>query len=84
MPHGCWPGERTSKIVKERLGHGSIISTEKYLHALPDSQDTALTALVAVRGGTKHVGHDLVSTGLSDVAVDDLIRVLTSLKAVPI
>lgn len=83
--HASWllAGGADIQIVKERLGHGSIITTEKYLHALPDSQDTALAALAAVRGGTKRVGPASLSTGLSDVDVDDLIRVLTSLKAVP-
>ena len=37
-------------MVKERLGHGSIRTTEGYLHALPGAQDAALTALDAVRG----------------------------------
>ncbi len=35
--------------VKERLGHGSIITTEKYLHTLAETDDTALTALASIR-----------------------------------
>jgi hypothetical protein len=35
--------------VKERLGHGSIITTEKYLHTLAETDDTALTALATIR-----------------------------------
>jgi integrase len=28
--------------VKERLGHTSIATTEKYLHTLPDADDSTL------------------------------------------
>jgi hypothetical protein len=35
--------------VKERLGHGSITTTKKYLHALPHADRAALTALDAIR-----------------------------------
>jgi integrase len=37
------------QVVKERLGHGSITTTEKYLHTLPDADDTALDALANIR-----------------------------------
>ncbi len=37
-------------MVKERLGHGSITTTGKYLHALPHAGAAALNALAAVRG----------------------------------
>ena len=37
------------QTVKERLGHGSIITTEKYLHTLAETDDTALVALASVR-----------------------------------
>ena len=37
------------QTVKERLGHGSIITTEKYLHTLAETDDTALTALASIR-----------------------------------
>ena len=35
--------------MKERLGHGSISTTERYLHTLPDADDTALDALTKIR-----------------------------------
>jgi hypothetical protein len=38
-------------VVKERLGHGSLRTTERYLHTLPDADETALDALARVRGG---------------------------------
>jgi integrase len=37
------------QIVKERLGHGSIVTTQKYLHTLPDADETALDALATIR-----------------------------------
>jgi len=37
------------QTVKERLGHGSIVTTEKYLHTLAETDDTALTALATIR-----------------------------------
>ena len=50
--HASWliAGGADLQVVKERLGHGSIATTERYLHALPDADDTALKALEAVRG----------------------------------
>lgn len=37
------------QIVKERLGHATIATTERYLHTLPDADETALKALDAIR-----------------------------------
>jgi site-specific recombinase XerD len=37
------------QVVKERLGHGSIATTERYLHTLPDADDTAIAALSRTR-----------------------------------
>jgi site-specific recombinase XerD len=41
------------QVVKERLGHGSISTTEKYLHTLPDADDTALDALARTRSRSR-------------------------------
>jgi hypothetical protein len=38
------------QVVKERLGHGSISTTERYLHTLPGADDAALDALDKIRG----------------------------------
>jgi hypothetical protein len=38
------------QVVKERLGHGSIATTGKYLHTLPTADETALAALRRIRG----------------------------------
>jgi integrase len=49
--HASWllAGGADLQVVKERLGHGSITTTEKYLHTLPDADETALDALDRIR-----------------------------------
>jgi integrase len=50
--HASWllAGGADLQVVKERLGHASITTTEKYLHTLPDTADqSALDTLDAVR-----------------------------------
>ena len=49
--HASWllAGGADIQVVKERLGHGSLRTTEKYLHTLPDADDTALDALRRTR-----------------------------------
>ncbi|HXA61862.1 MAG TPA: tyrosine-type recombinase/integrase [Streptosporangiaceae bacterium] len=49
--HASWllAGGADLQTVRERLGHGSIRTTEQYLHTLPDTDDTALTALARIR-----------------------------------
>jgi hypothetical protein len=49
--HASWllAGGADILVVKERLGHRSITTTERYLHTLPNAQDQALQALRAVR-----------------------------------
>lgn len=42
-------GEHIEK-VRDRLGHTSIVTTQKYLHSLPNADDTAIEALARVRG----------------------------------
>lgn len=53
--HASWllAGGADLQVVKERLGHASIATTERYLHTLPDADDTALDALARVRGRAK-------------------------------
>jgi integrase len=52
--HASWllAGGADLQVVKERLGHGSIATTEKYLHTLPEADQTALDALSRIRGRT--------------------------------
>jgi len=49
--HASWllAGGADLQVVKERLGHGSIATTERYLHTLPDADETALNALSSIR-----------------------------------
>ena len=49
--HASWllAGGADLQIVKERLGHASIATTEKYLHTLPGADETALDALANMR-----------------------------------
>jgi hypothetical protein len=35
--------------VKERLGHASIMTTQRYLHTLPDADETAIEAFSRIR-----------------------------------
>jgi site-specific recombinase XerD len=50
--HASWllAGGADLQVVKERLGHASITTTEKYLHTLPGADQAALDALDAIRG----------------------------------
>lgn len=48
-----WPAVANSLVVKERLGHGSITTTEQYLQTLPNAHDQTLEALRVVRGQPK-------------------------------
>jgi integrase len=53
--HASWllAGGADLQVVKERLGHGSISTTEKYLHTLPDADDTAVDAFARIRGRSR-------------------------------
>jgi integrase len=55
--HASWllAGGADLQVVKERLGHRSIATTEKYLHTLPDADETALAALDRVRSRPRAV-----------------------------
>lgn len=52
--HASWllSGGADLQVVKERLGHASISTTEKYLHSLPTADETALDALTKMRNSS--------------------------------
>jgi integrase len=55
--HASWllAGGADIAVVKERLGHSSILTTQKYLHTLPDAEkDVALEAFSAIRNRSKN------------------------------
>ena len=53
--HASWllAGGADLQMVKDRLGHGSISTTEKYLHTLPEADDLALDAFSKIRNRGK-------------------------------
>ena len=49
--HASWllAGGANLEVVRDRLGHSSIATTQKYLHTLPEADETALEALSKIR-----------------------------------
>ena len=46
----------------ERMGHAQIMTTQKYLHTLPDADDEALAAFETVRTSSTRSRLDSVDT----------------------
>ncbi|MBA9007222.1 tyrosine-type recombinase/integrase [Thermomonospora cellulosilytica] len=53
--HASWllHGGADLQVVKDRLGHASIVTTQKYLHTLPEADDTAIDAFTKIRKRSK-------------------------------
>ena len=53
--HASWllAGGADLEVVKERLGHSSIVTTQKYLGTLDEIDDSAVNALSRIRNRTK-------------------------------
>jgi site-specific recombinase XerD len=49
--HASWllAGGADLQMVKERLGHAKLATTEKYLHTLPDADESAVNAFASIR-----------------------------------
>lgn len=79
--HASWllAGGADLQVVKERLGHGSITTTEKYLHALPGADQAALKALAAIRSATTPAQNDS-PTGKSEAPSPDLVEMKIMVK----
>jgi integrase len=56
--HASWllAGGADLQVVKERLGHASIVTTQKYLGTLDETDETALDALSRTRNRSKGPG----------------------------
>jgi hypothetical protein len=65
-------------VVKERLGHAKISTTEGYLHTLPNADQTALSALGKIRGSTAHDGHAELDAARNEI--EELRAALVSLS----
>jgi hypothetical protein len=80
--HASWllAGGADIQVVKERLGHGSIRTTELYLRSLPGSRDTGLDALMATWGARKSARTQRPPPEPTPVTTADFVSMLEDIK----
>lgn len=80
--HASWllAGGADIQVVKERLGHGSITTTEKYLHTLPDAHNAALDALAVIRGPMPGAGTPEVTAAAPEADFADMMAMIARLQ----
>jgi hypothetical protein len=67
-------------VVKERLGHAKISTTEGYLHTLPEADETALAALAKVRVTVDHAaGEDAAGLEAARLRIQELEAAIVGL-----
>jgi integrase len=72
--HASWllAGGANVQVVRQRLGHSTLRTTERYLHTLPDADETALEAFSKIRyRGHSDLGRLAVTPGDSPQRSDE-------------
>lgn len=84
--HASWilAGGADIQVAKERLGHGSITTTEQYLGTLPGAGEAALAAFNAIRGPRSRAAEPEVApdTAAEDKTPDmaQLLKMMATIK----
>jgi site-specific recombinase XerD len=86
--HASWllSGGADLQVVKERLGHSRISTTERYLHALADADETALEAFNKVRSrSNSHTppsdSPEVVTNPQSEPSAESILAEMARLQA---